>query len=71
MVRVTARRLEDDGAGPKSSGLALHSRELAVFFNDEVVTCVLPKRQQNGQAGHPKREHYGEGRPIPYVLRVV
>jgi hypothetical protein len=69
-MRVAAAGGEDDGSSAQSSRLALNTCEPSAVVDDEVVSSVLAKRQENLVTGALEPKHDREGRPITDGLRV-
>lgn len=44
---------------------------MTAVVDDEVVTSVLAKRQEDREAGGAESEHHRERRPVTDVLRVL
>jgi hypothetical protein len=67
MVAVVAAEVPHDRAGAKSARLALHLPEFTSIVDDDVVACVLAKREQNAVAELTQDGNDCQRRPISYV----
>jgi hypothetical protein len=67
-MAITTAGIKEDGAVPKSPGLALDSRERLAVIDDEVVPCVFAKRREYRVSGILQGEHDGERRTVSLVL---
>jgi len=70
-MTVRAARLEPDSTGSQAARLALNSLERVTVIDDEVVTGVLAKRNQDFVAGGAQREHDSQRGSIANLFRVA